>query len=89
MRQENEQEHEYLEDQLEFALNSHIKPDDLQSVVAVTYTKADIDAAVASEREACAKVCDNYLRETRSMTARGCLVSVAYEIRDRVNNTKE
>ena len=39
--------------------------------------------AVAEEREACAKLAENYMKETDSMQARGCLASVAYDIRAR------
>jgi hypothetical protein len=37
----------------------------------------------AKEREACAKMVEDYMKETAIMEARGCLVSVAYDIRAR------
>lgn len=37
----------------------------------------------AKEREACAKVVKDYMKETAIMEARGCLASVAYDIRAR------
>ena len=33
------------------------------------------------EREACAKMVEDYMKETAIMEARGCLASVAYDIR--------
>jgi hypothetical protein len=44
------------------------------------WTKADVDAEVRKEREACAKLCEDYMKETAIMEARGCLASVAYDI---------
>ena len=41
------------------------------------------EAAVRAEREACAKMVEDYMKETAIMEARGCLVSVAYDIRAR------
>ena len=41
--------------------------------------------AVAKEREQCAMTVDKYIKETSSMEARGCLASVAYDIRARNN----
>ena len=35
------------------------------------------------EREACAKLVKDYMKETAIMEARGCLASVAYDIRAR------
>ena len=35
------------------------------------------------EREACAKMVEDYMKETAIMEARGCLASVAYDIRAR------
>jgi hypothetical protein len=35
------------------------------------------------ERKACAKLCEDYMKETAIMEARGCLASVAYDIRVR------
>ena len=35
------------------------------------------------EREACAKMVEDYMKETAIMEARGCLASVAYDIRSR------
>ena len=37
----------------------------------------------AKEREACAKMVEDYMKETAIMEARGCLASVAYDIRSR------
>ena len=37
----------------------------------------------AKEREACAKMVEDYMKETAIMEARGCLASVAYDIRAR------
>ena len=37
----------------------------------------------AKEREACAKLVKDYMKETAIMEARGCLASVAYDIRAR------
>ena len=37
----------------------------------------------AKEREACAKMVEDYMKETAIMEARGCLTSVAYDIRAR------
>lgn len=42
-----------------------------------------IEDAVKAEREACAIMVDKYIKETESMEARGCLASVAYDIRAR------
>ena len=39
--------------------------------------------AVEKEREACAKLVENYMKETAIMEALGCLASVAYDIRTR------
>jgi hypothetical protein len=39
----------------------------------------------AKEREACAKMVEDYMKETAIMEARGCLASVAYDIRARGN----
>ena len=54
-------------------------------VAAKAYEKgvAAFTEAVNLEREACAKVCDDYMKETAIMEARGCLASVAYDIRAR------
>lgn len=38
---------------------------------------------VAIEREACAQMVSKYMNETVVMEARGCLASVAYDIRNR------
>ena len=37
----------------------------------------------AKERETCAKMVEDYMKETAIMEARGCLASVAYDIRAR------
>ncbi len=44
---------------------------------------AAFNEAVWIEREACAKLVKDYMKETAIMEARGCLASVAYDIRAR------
>ena len=44
---------------------------------------AGFNEAVSLEREACAKLVKDYMKETAIMEARGCLASVAYDIRAR------
>ena len=41
------------------------------------------ELAIAEEREACALMVDEYIKETDDILARGCLASVAYDIRAR------
>jgi hypothetical protein len=42
-------------------------------------------AATEAEREACAKMVEDYIFQTSNMEARGCLMSVAADIRARSN----
>jgi hypothetical protein len=55
--------------------------------LTVPVTMEQIEAfaklATAKEREACAKLVKDYMKETAIMEARGCLASVAYDIRAR------
>ena len=46
-------------------------------------TAVEIYEALLEEREACAKMVEDYMKETAIMEARGCLASVAYDIRAR------
>jgi hypothetical protein len=48
-----------------------------------TFAKLVAAKATAVEREACAKLVKDYMKETAIMEARGCLASVAYDIRAR------
>ena len=52
-------------------------------VIGLEYAKKLVEMATQHEREACAKLAENYMKETNSMQARGCLASVAYNIRHR------
>jgi len=50
---------------------------------ALLRLEAFVKLVVAKEREACAKLVKDYMKETAIMEARGCLASVAYDIRAR------
>lgn len=41
--------------------------------------------AVAMERAFCADMVSDYMKQTESMEARGCLASVCYDIKERSN----
>ena len=43
----------------------------------------EIQHAVLAEREACADIVCQYIRQTNNMEARGCLASVSFDIRTR------
>jgi hypothetical protein len=47
------------------------------------FAKLVAEKATAAEREACADMVFRYLAQTVNMEARGCLASVAYDIRAR------
>lgn len=49
-------------------------------------TRDAIRWAMAQEREACADMVFKYIAQTVNMEARGCLASVAYDIRSRGDN---
>tara|TARA_R110000822_G_scaffold263756_1_gene388007 strand:- start:189 stop:428 length:240 start_codon:yes stop_codon:yes gene_type:complete len=49
----------------------------------IDYLECFAAFVASAEREACAKLVKDYMKETAIMEARGCLASVAYDIRAR------
>ncbi len=50
---------------------------------AIKAAEKAVDVAIALEREACFYLVKDYIKETDNMEARGCLASVAYDIKAR------